>query len=156
MTTIYIPDAKMNAIAIPKNWKTAENAFIPAGDDEACQESIISQYVDNVNLATGLAEQFRDYLQTLGICSEVRLRVNNIWSFDFIFLVDEADYLSDKIDIAQEKAFELTENDNSRMFFVYFYLFARTPRLDISRMISDGFIQYYEPTSEKSAAAIAS
>ncbi|QHS62704.1 hypothetical protein [Chitinophaga agri] len=152
MTTIYIPDAKMNAIAIPKNWKTAENAFIPAGDDEACQEPIISQYVDNVNLATGLAEQFRDYLQTLGICSEVMLKVNSITSFDFAFLINEADYLSDQLDLAYEKAYELRKSSNTKTFFVYFHFIPKTQNLLIDIMISDGFKQYYEPTSEKSAA----
>lgn len=152
MTTIYIPDAKMNAIAIPKNWKTAENAFTPDGDDDAWQGAIINRYTDNANLATRLAEELHDYLQALGISSEVKLKINNIGSFDFTFLMDEADYFSEQADAARTKGYELRKNNNTRIFSVHFYFFCKKPNLDIDLMISDGFTQYYEPTSEKSPA----
>jgi hypothetical protein len=147
---------------IPENWERSNTSFTSdelitayqigkkAGMDFQ-QKVMREKFISNINLAAKTAEKFYAFFLESKIEPHVRLRTNSIESFDFAFLLDEEIYHSDKLDAAYEYAHELRTSLSNDTFSIYFYLFPKTSRLDLNRMISDGFSVFYEPKSPRSA-----
>jgi len=155
--SVYTEDIKATE-NIPKNWKKEKDFFTSnelisayesgkkAGMDFQ-QKVMQEKYFANLELAVKSAEAFYDFFKDLGVSPDARLRINNIASFDFAFLLDEETFNSDTLDLAYEHAQDLRTKLSTDTFSIYFYLFPKTKKLDLNRMISDGFIHYYEPKS---------
>jgi len=149
---------------MPENWKKEKDLFTSdelisayesgkkAGMDFQ-QRAMLEEYLANVQLAVTSAETLHGFFKNLGVCPGIRLRINNVASFDFAFLLDEETFNSDLPDAAYEQAHALRTRISADAISVYFYFFPKTKNLNLNLMISDGFIHYYDATSSTTAAS---
>lgn len=158
MQTEAMNSCAINENSILENWKEesyTSNQIIDAyeqGKKEGMsfQEKIFREkFEENASLAIKGSEELYQLFLKLDIIPDARLRVNNIASFDFAFLIDEESFNSDEIDSTYEQAHHIRERLKTDTFSIYFYLFPKTKTFDLNRLISDGFTHRYAPNESK-------
>lgn len=77
-------------------------------------------------------------------CSDIRLKMLDIYRHSLIFLIDEKDYLNDKFLKIYEKSIKLKQKNNSDIFDLSITFTSNNKYLNLNNVIADGYILSYD------------
>lgn len=150
-------DELLNTIVNP-NWKneTLEAEKQQAFEDGfkkglSAQDNAMRQYfASNVEKATGLAAELYQSFGAIDFhCLKLMLKPTDVDSFEFLFIVEENTYLSEKRKEVYKLIRTLKKQTNNQEFSFDCMLMPTNGEVTMERVLSEGYKFKYEPESRK-------
>ena len=107
----------------------------------------MEKFESNLNAAKESCEKMYKYIKSSSFaCDGMHLKFKDLYTFDALFVIPEADWCRDEFDSIYEKADEIIDAVKQETFMLSLIFMPKTSEMNMLAIRSDGFRFSYLPS----------